>query len=137
MLHRLLFVVAALFFSFSAIAETPNDILAQLRAQAEKQSPSQPAGAPPFSASRGDAFFHAQPGDWSCATCHTADPRNPGKHKITGKAIEPLAPSANAKRFTNPAHVEKWFKRNCKDVLKRECTATEKGDVLTYLLSLK
>jgi hypothetical protein len=33
--------------------------------------------------------------------------------------------------------VEKWFKRNCNDVAGRACTALEKGDVLTYLLSLK
>lgn len=59
-----------------------------------------------------------------------------GKHSVTGKPIDPLAPAANPERFTNPAKVEKWFKRNCKDVLKRECTPQEKGDVLTYLLSI-
>jgi len=110
-----------------ADAATPAELLAQYHA----------TSAQPFSAGRGDALFRAQQGEWSCATCHTANPRNPGKHKITGKAIEPLAPSTNAKRFTHPAHVEKWFMRNCKDVLGRECTATEKGDVLTYLLTLK
>ena len=33
--------------------------------------------------------------------------------------------------------VAKWFKRNCNDVLDRECTAQEKGDVLSYLLTVK
>ena len=111
----------------ASFGATPAEQLALYQANSSK--------AP--SASRGDAFFHAQHGEWSCATCHTANPRSAGKHKITGKAIEPLAPSANAKRFTNSAHVEKWFKRNCKDVLGRECSVTEKADVLAYLLSLK
>jgi len=53
------------------------------------------------------------------------------------KAIEPLAPSTNAKRFTDRAKVEKWCMRNCYDVLRRPCTALEKGDFLTYLLSVK
>jgi hypothetical protein len=47
-----------------------------------------------------------------------------------------MAPSVNPARFTNTSKVEKWFKRNCKDVLNRECTAQEKGDVITYLMSL-
>ena len=53
-----------------------------------------------------------------------------------GKAFSPLAPAANPGRFRNVAKVEKWFKRNCLDVLKRACTPEEKGDVLTYLLSV-
>jgi len=32
--------------------------------------------------------------------------------------------------------VAKWFRRNCKTVLGRECTAQEKGDILTYLSSI-
>jgi hypothetical protein len=56
---------------------------------------------------------------------------------MTGKAIQPLAPVANAARLTDTAKVDKWFRRNCKDVLGRECTAAEKGDVIAYLISLK
>ncbi|MBL8201557.1 MAG: DUF1924 domain-containing protein [Chromatiales bacterium] len=89
-----------------------------------------------FSAERGAAFYRAKGSDWSCATCHTPDPRQPGRHTITGKAIEPMAPAVNPARLTDAAKVEKWFKRNCKDVLDRECTALEKGDVITYLRSL-
>ena len=33
--------------------------------------------------------------------------------------------------------VEKWFRRNCNDVVGRECTAAEKADVLAWLLTLK
>ena len=60
-----------------------------------------------------------------------------GKHASTGKAIEPLAPAANSKAFTDSARVDKWFRRNCKDVLQRECTAAEKADVIAWLLTLK
>ena len=59
-----------------------------------------------------------------------------GKHIVTHKEIKPMAPAANSERFTNAWKVKKWFKRNCKDVVNRKCTAQEKGDVLTYLLSL-
>jgi hypothetical protein len=56
---------------------------------------------------------------------------------MTGKPILALAPSANPQRFTDRAKVDKWFRRNCRDVLGRECTPTEKGDLLTWLLSVR
>jgi len=91
-----------------------------------------------FSAQRGERFFKAtHGGDWSCASCHTENPVVPGKHAKTGKTIAPLAPGANPQRFTDAATVDKWFRRNCNDVLGRACTAQEKGDVLLYLTSLK
>ncbi|MDZ4130649.1 MAG: DUF1924 domain-containing protein [Hydrogenophaga sp.] len=43
----------------------------------------------------------------------------------------------NAKAFTEVAKLDKWFRRNCKDVLSRECTAAEKADVMAYLTQLK
>jgi cytochrome c553 len=92
----------------------------------------------PFSAARGRALFTSKSGsDWSCATCHTADPRQAGRHATTARPIAPLAPAANPQRFTDAAKVEKWFRRNCRDVLNRECTATEKGDVLSWLIELR
>ena len=72
----------------------------------------------------------------SCATCHTADPRNPGKTRAN-KVIEAMAISVNPQRFSDEAKVEKWFGRNCKDLLERACTAEEKGDFIAYLLSIK
>lgn len=90
-----------------------------------------------FSATRGQAFYGAKSGDMSCATCHTDSPKAHGKHKDTGKDILPLAPAVNAERFSDAAKVEKWFKRNCNDVLKRVCTAQEKGDFMAYVLSAK
>jgi cytochrome c peroxidase len=90
-----------------------------------------------FSAQRGQVFYNAKSGDMSCATCHTESPRAQGKHNSTGKDILPLAPATNPERFTDAAKVEKWFKRNCNDVLKRACSAQEKGDFMAYVLSVK
>jgi len=117
-------------FSASAAA-SPQDFLTELRGQAQQE-----AGFRDFEADRGHQFFHRRHGDWSCSSCHTEDPRQPGKHAVTGKAIEPLAPAVNPARFQDGHKVAKWFRRNCKDVLGRECSPREKGDVLAYLLSL-
>ncbi|MGZ3790026.1 MAG: DUF1924 domain-containing protein, partial [Bacteriovorax sp.] len=35
------------------------------------------------------------------------------------------------------AKVQKWFKRNCNDVLERVCTPQEKGDFVKYMMSIK
>lgn len=92
----------------------------------------------PGDASRGQAFFNNKHGgEWSCASCHGTPPTGAGKHASTGKAIDPLAPAFNPKAFTDSARVEKWFRRNCKDVLARECSPAEKADVLAYLNGLK
>lgn len=89
-------------------------------------------------AAKGQAFFQQRHGgEWSCVSCHGQPPTSDSKHASTGKKITPLAPAFNAERFTDSAKVDKWFKRNCKDVLSRECTATEKADVLAYLIGLK
>ena len=76
-------------------------------------------------------------GEWSCTSCHGTPPTAQGKHASTGKSIAPLAPAFNPKAFTDTAKVNKWFRRNCNDVLSRECTAVEKADVLAYLNTLK
>lgn len=90
------------------------------------------------SIARGEKFFTSKHGkEWSCATCHNAPPTSDGKHASTDKTIAPLAPSYNAKRFTDEAKVNKWFKRNCNDVLARECSPLEKADVMAYLNNLK
>jgi len=116
-----------------AFAETPNEILASIQKEAAGTS-----GLQAFSAERGEILFKTKHGnEWSCASCHTENPAAPGKHAKTGKVIQPLAPSANAERFTDPGKVAKWFKRNCNDVLDRVCTPQEKGDVLAYLLTVK
>lgn len=104
---------------------------------AQLQRWSAEAGSP-GSASRGQAFFSRKHGgEWSCASCHGAPPTRQGEHANTGKAIAPLAPAFNPKGFTDTAKTDKWFRRNCNDVLSRECTAVEKADVLAYLTNLK
>ncbi len=69
----------------------------------------------------------------SCSTCHTENPLQAGRHAITGKSIKPLSPVANTERITDPAKVEKWFRRNCKEVVGRECSAGEKADFIAFL----
>jgi len=69
----------------------------------------------------------------SCATCHGVDLTEPGRHARTGKRIEPLAPSVNPERLTDPAKIEKWLRRNCRWTMDRECTAEEKADFLSFI----
>ena len=127
------FLAAVVCLPLAALAATPDELQKRFEADARAATPSF-AG---FSAQRGQAFFNAKHGaEWSCASCHTVDPLAAGKHAKTGKAIAPLAPAANRERFVDAAAVEKWFRRNCNDVLGRACTAQEKGDVLQYLRSL-
>ena len=112
----------------AAGAATPQGLLADYSAA---------AGAAPQVA-RGQQLFTSRHGrEWSCASCHGNTPVQEGRHASTGKPIGALAPAFNAQRFTDPAKVEKWFRRNCNDVVGRECTATEKADVLAWLSSLK
>ena len=69
----------------------------------------------------------------SCATCHGKDPRQTGKHQRTGKPIEPMAPAVNPERLSDQKKMQKWFRRNCKWTLGRECSAQEQADVIDYL----
>ncbi|HET7833177.1 MAG TPA: DUF1924 domain-containing protein [Gallionella sp.] len=124
---------AALVATSPAFALTPDEVLASIR----KEAAAAP-GFQGFSAARGESFFKEKHGgEWSCSSCHTDNPAALGKHAKTSKTIQPLAPAANPERFTDMAKVEKWFKRNCNDVLSRACTPQEKGDVLTYLLTIR
>jgi hypothetical protein len=117
----------------TALAQPGAALLDGYRSTAMQEEP----GFRNFSAQRGEKFFFARHGDTSCATCHGDSPKAGGKHAKTGKAIEPLAPVANAQRLSDPAKVEKWFKRNCNDVLQRACSAREKGDFVAWLVSVK
>ncbi len=131
---RIAVALLALIAGGTANADTPATITAAY-ADAAKREAASFAG---FSAQRGEQFFRGTHGsDWSCASCHTANPAATGKHAKTGRAIAPLAPAANPERFSNLATTEKWFRRNCNDVVGRECTAQEKGDVLAWLAQVK
>ena len=69
----------------------------------------------------------------SCASCHTQDLTQPGKHIKTNKPIKPMASAVNPQRLTSVKKINKWFKRNCKWTLGRECTAQEKSNILVYI----
>jgi len=98
----------------------------------------QAAAGAPADAARGQKLFNTKAGnELSCASCHGQPPTRATRHASTGKPIDTLAPAFNAERFTDQAKVDKWFKRNCKDVFSRECSAAEKADLMAYLLSLK
>lgn len=87
---------------------------------------------------RGQQMFTSRHGrEWSCASCHGAVPTQAGRHASTGKPIAALAPAFNPERFTDAAKTEKWFRRNCSDVMSRECSAAEKADVIAWLRTLK
>ncbi len=132
-MHKLSLITATAALALSGLsplahAVTPAEQLAAFSAQ---------AGAQP-QAARGQQLFTTPHGkEWSCSSCHTASPTVDGKHASTGKVIRPLAPALNPERFTDTAKTEKWFRRNCNDVVGRECTVAEKADVLAWLLTLK
>lgn len=127
----MLLAAAALVTGAAAHAEKPAEFLDRYQREARQESPT---FAP--SAERGAQFFtQTHGGEWSCSTCHTKDPAARGKHASTGKAIEPMAPAANPERLASARQVEKWFGRNCKDVLGRACTPAEKADVVAWLMA--
>jgi opacity protein-like surface antigen len=128
---RLALAVLACLGCASASASVVERLLKQYESQ----------GAARFSAASAQAlwtrdFPDAKSGQKrQCSQCHHEDLRKSGKHAVTGKVIEPLAPSANPKRLTDAEHIEKWFTRNCKWTMGRECTPQEKGDFLMMIRS--
>ena len=122
-------LLAALSVASVARADAVGDLLKQYESQ----------GASRFNAATAESAWTRNHTDGKtgeqrrCSLCHSEDLRRVGKHAVTGKAIEPLAPSANPKRLTDTEHIEKWFARNCKWTLGRECTPQEKGDFLVMI----
>lgn len=132
-MKKILLILVAGASLFSGTIILANEVDNRLKAY-------QAQGASDFSVSRGESMWHKdypdpkKPGKQrSCGTCHTDNLKSKGKHARTGKVIDPLAPSVNNERFTDKKFIEKWFKRNCKWVVGRECTPQEKGDFLAYL----
>ncbi len=121
-------LLSLLLLATPVLAETPRDFLTRYEQEAGTRG----------NAVRGGQFFNGKHGgEWGCASCHTDNPVSGGRHAKTDKPIKPMAPAANGERFTDPAKVEKWFRRNCNDVLNRECSAGERADVVAYLLAAK
>ncbi|MDM8565377.1 DUF1924 domain-containing protein [Candidatus Halobeggiatoa sp. HSG11] len=121
--------VILLLLSTSLYATPVDELLAEYRSE----------GVETFDVEAGKAlwtqeFTDAKTGKIrQCSTCHTADLRNEGKHAKTGKVIKPLAPNTNPERLTKLKKIRKWFKRNCKWTLGRECNAQEKGNILLFI----
>lgn len=116
----------------------------QAKADASRKSKAteKPIAVESFSADNGRQIFlmkRSWEGDEqpACASCHTDNPKNEGKHSVSKKPIFPLAPAANPDRFTDVAKVEKNFSLHCRELYERDCTPMEKGHFLTYLLSVK
>lgn len=114
----------------AAQAATPAQLLAAYEASAKA----------PGSPERGQKLFTTNFGrelGFSCSSCHGAEPVKNGRDQVSEKSIRPLAPSANPQRFTDKTKVDTWFRLNCTDVVGRACTAGEKADVMSWLLTLK
>ncbi len=128
-------MAVAMIAAGTASAGPREDLLARSAATAKTATPAM-AG---FSAARGkpldtQAFTGGKPDTPSCTACHGKDPRGAGRTPA-GKVIEAVAVSVTPTRYNDAAKVEKWFKRNCNEVLGRECSAQEKGDWLTFMIS--
>ncbi len=129
-----LLACAAILLSGAAHAGVREDQLAQYASTAKAANPAFSG----FSAERGKTlhtqnFTGGKPDTPACTSCHGKDPRGTGQAP-SGKTIDAMAASVTPARYTDPAKVEKWFKRNCTEVLGRVCTAQEKGDWLTFML---
>jgi hypothetical protein len=124
---KTLLLLVAMSSSQISFAASPQELLTSYETKSAKAVPA-----------RGQQFFNAKHGkEWSCASCHDSLPNHETKHIVTGKVIQALSPVRNSARFSDPSKVEKWFKRNCNDVLGRECDAQEKADVLSWLMTVK
>ena len=125
----------AIVLSSTSQAGVREDQLAQYASAAKAQTP----GFAGFSAERGKTlhtqnFTGGKPATPACTSCHGKDTRGAGRAP-SGKTIDAMAASVTPARYTDPAKVEKWFKRNCTEVMGRECSAQEQGDWLSFVVS--
>lgn len=132
-----LFMVVSFMHAYELNAQM-KDFMNSLLTEAKKQNPN----LKEFDYARGEKIFTAEQmgkkgNKISCVTCHTADLSKKGLNESTNKVIEPLSPSANPKRFSDAKEVQKWLRRNFKDVYNREGSAQEQGDVVTYIINKK
>lgn len=144
----------------AARAVDPYTLIARYEAEVRAAEPAF-AG---FSAERGRAFYYQKHpirglGAVSCASCHRKDPReqirahrtdilcrachviydeeHPYPAEAKKRIIEPFTPAANPERFRDAERVDTYFRTNCLTLLQRACTAQEKGDLITWLLTIE
>jgi len=157
---RLAGIASALILFFGSVrAAGPEDFLRIYAEQAILADPDFSG----FSAERGRALYMKRHpvedvGMLSCASCHHADPlkateahkdqipcrachvllsRQPESHRPAKHHIAPFAPAGSPTRFTDEWRVEYWFDFHCKLLMKRACTPVEKGDLITWLLTVR
>ena len=156
---RRLMLLGCIAWSAWSWAAGPDDLLAAYAERARKANP----GFSGFSAERGKAFYFAphrveDGSTLSCASCHHDDPRKetfahqdpvpcrachvifdrwPNGVPRMHRQILAFAPSENPERFASDFKAEKWFEYNCGFLLGRDCTPQEKGDLITWLLTVK
>jgi hypothetical protein len=126
----------ALILSMPVFAGPRDALLTQYAAEARVAAPAFSG----FSAARGKTlhnqnFAGGKADTPACVSCHGNDPRAAGRTR-SGKTVEAMAVSVTPTRYLDPAKVEKWFRRNCNEVLGRACSPQEKGDWLTYMSQL-
>ena len=156
---RIVFLLLCAMFVQTVFATEPEDFLAAYAEMAKHADPDFKG----FSAERGRDFYFRKHelddgSELSCSTCHHADPRKKtvahidqipcrachvtlhkgaeGRSAVK-REIAPLAPLVNPNRFTNEWQVEFWFDWNCELLLKRDCTPQEKGDFITWLMTIE
>jgi hypothetical protein len=123
----------ALFVGVAPLAEGAGAVIGYYQKLAEQQD----SAFSEFSGQRGETLFRTdfsggKPDTPNCMVCHGQDPRRSGETRV-GKPIDPMAASVNTSRYEDLKKTEKWFRRNCKSVLGRECTPQEKGDFISFM----
>lgn len=130
-IHYLLIMVFSCLTTSFALADSPavTELLNEYAAQGANNPDVKKGQWLWFKTFKGDGMFPER----SCTSCHTNELKQAGKHVKTKKIIEPMAPSVNSERLSSTQEIRKWFKRNCKWTLGRECTASEKANLLVYI----
>lgn len=158
MIGRALLLLASL-VALSARGDNPPQLVERYAAVAGQDDPAFTG----FSAARGHDFYFgrhvlAGVGAVSCASCHLDDPRlpirahraevlcrachvineteHPDPEHAKKRHIQPFAPASNPERFRDFDKTERYFDVNCRMLLKRPCSALEKGDLIVWLLTL-
>lgn len=134
------YVLAVMFASASLVAKADVANAEKLADKYVKIAKSVNASYAGTSSMDGKMFFNrkikAPNGkEVACASCHTMNPANEGRHIVTGKSIAPLSPVVNAKRFNDLDKVEEKFTEHCNDIIGTDCTAAEKANFIAYLLT--
>lgn len=140
--YTLLIALGVISFSAQADVASAQKLADKYMAFAKNIQPDAKA-----SADAGKAFYNRKitlkGKEVSCSTCHTENPAAVGKTAAgfkgieAGKPIKALAPSANPARFSNVDKVEDNFTKHCENILGKDCSAQEKADYITYLLTVK